>query len=87
VHDDGGRAEALGRLAGPLQLGPRVGRPDPLGEQQARSWIARIGMAKRSASPRSASGSWLTGSVQTITSTPSKPSSAAISNAVVHVSG
>ena len=44
-------------------------------------------MPNRSERPRSASGSWLTGSVQTITSTPSKPRSAAISNAVVQVSG
>ena len=35
VHDDGGRAELLGRRLGPLELDPRVGGPDPLGDQQA----------------------------------------------------
>ena len=49
--------------------------------------MASTGTPNRSDSPRRASGSWLTGSVQTITSTPSKPRSAAISKAVVQVSG
>ena len=51
------------------------------------AWIARTGTPNRSDSDRRASGSWLTGSVQTITSTPSKPRSAAISKAVVQLSG
>lgn len=35
MDDDGARAELLGRRAGPLELGPRVGRPHPLRDEQA----------------------------------------------------
>ncbi len=34
MHDDGGRAEPLGRRPGALQLDPRIGGPHPLGDEQ-----------------------------------------------------
>jgi hypothetical protein len=36
VHDDGLRAELLGGVARPDELDPRVGAPDPLGDDEAR---------------------------------------------------
>ena len=88
VHDDGRRADPLGRLLGADAAWPTGRCSTPAGSAAGTARGSRgSGMANRSDRPRSASGSWLTGSVQTITSTPSKPRSAAISNAVVHDSG
>ena len=47
VHDHGPGADPLGRRLGPQQLGPGVGRPDPLGEQQA----GRVDREDRHAEP------------------------------------
>ena len=87
VHHDGRRADPLGRGLGALQLGPRSVDQTRWVSSRHGAWIASTGTPNRSDSARSASGSWLTGSVHTMTSTPSKPRSAAISKAVVQVSG
>jgi hypothetical protein len=71
VHDDGLRAERSAALRRADQLRPRVGAPHPLRDEQAR----RVDREDRDAvvvgQPAQRLASWLTGSVQTMTSTPS----------------
>ena len=54
-----------------LELAPGLGAPDPLGDQQAGACTAQTGISWYSERCRTASTSWLTGSMPTITSTAS----------------